>query len=225
MKLQKNVKEDDSSRRFRWQQGFESEPWLQTTAQSIYSWFKMLQRYIGRWWRSRRRVFYCGECVLNSKWNWLITSDQKVTHRVAKVHPNFFWCCWINIFKKGFLLVFFGSLRPFWETFLFTKRFPLLFFGSFLVRKEAEKPWSLMFLVRTKANKTGTSKVGAISKAQKSTIFKFVKGGTFSTFWKSSLLQNIKKIEGDIKKVGNVFEKTFEKTKNENFESLTVPKN
>ena len=41
-------------------------------------------------------------------------------------------------------------------------------------------------------NKTGTSKVGAISNAQKAQVFKLVKVGTLRAFWKSSLLQNIK---------------------------------
>ena len=47
-------------------------------------------------------------------------------------------------------------------------------------------------------NKTGTFKVGAISKAQKAQrkIFKTVKLETLRTFWKSSLLQIIKKTEG-----------------------------
>ena len=46
-------------------------------------------------------------------------------------------------------------------------------------------------------NKTGTSKVGAISKAQKAKVFKIVKRGTLWAFWKSSLLQNILKMKGD----------------------------
>ena len=69
-------------------------------------------------------------------------------------------------------------------------------------------------------NKTGTSKVGAISKAQKS-VFKLVKGGTLSAFWKSCLLQNIKKIEGDNKKIRKFF---WKNEKWEFWNSRTVPK-
>ena len=52
-----------------------------------------------------------------------------------------------------------------------------------------------------------------------------MKGGTLSAFWKSSLLQNIKKIEGDIKKIREFFWKNFRKNEKWEFwNSLTVPK-
>ena len=46
-------------------------------------------------------------------------------------------------------------------------------------------------------NKTGTSKVGAISKAKKRKVFKIVKGGPFGLFEDPVCCKISKKIEGD----------------------------
>ena len=68
-------------------------------------------------------------------------------------------------------------------------------FTSMKVEERSIKVLKLSHIPFHNTNKTGTSKVGAISKAQKMQRFQNCKRGTLWAFWKSSLLQNIKKIE------------------------------
>ena len=73
-------------------------------------------------------------------------------------------------------------------------------------------------------NKTGTSKVGAISKAQKCKVFKIVKGDPLG-FLNIQFVAKYQKIEGDF---GNIkIEKRLAKPKSHKGggESLIVPKN
>ena len=64
-------------------------------------------------------------------------------------------------------------------------------------------------IVSLKRNKTGTSKVGAISKAQKAQVFKIVKGGPFGLVENPVCCKISKKLKGGPFEGKRIFEKKF----------------